>query len=391
MSNASPSRIAYIANCELQNSEPAVSFSVLNAAGFMEAGADFRLVVAGAEGLSGRELIRERFGLEHIDPVLFPARRLGGSMLPYYLAVARWLPDSGCDRVICRQINLLPYVLRAARRKQIPVYFEAHDFFTDLRLRSGPLKRNQARKSRQERRYLPRTAGIICVSEPQAKLYRAYYPRLKVISAPTGCCAPRPNTRTAFSYTLGYIGSFTEGKYPLEYVIEAMAACGREELRLIAVGGSVPEDRARIQACADRCGLGERVELHGWTSGAELEALRARMDVGLAVLSDEFLNSIASPLKVLEYLAHSKPFLASSLPGIRELVEDGVQGFLVENNAPADWARAITSMYTDFPNYQRMATSCAARAVKLSWANRARIILDALSVASRGDEKAVGV
>jgi glycosyltransferase involved in cell wall biosynthesis len=144
-----------------------------------------------------------------------------------------------------------------------------------------------------------------------------------------------------------------------------------------ARGGARPGRGQRLLAEAASLGLGERVEVHGWAHGPELAELQRRMDVGVAVLSDTFLNRIASPLKVLEYLSAGLPFVATRLPGIERLVTDGVEGLLVENT-PEAWAGAIESMYADPEAWAAMSARCVERAREHSWEARARTIRAAL-------------
>jgi len=121
-----------------------------------------------------------------------------------------------------------------------------------------------------------------------------------------------------------------------------------------------------------------------WTTGAQLEDFKARMDVGVAILSDTFLNRIASPLKVLEYLSVSLPFIATRLDGVSALVDDGTQGLIVQND-PAEWAAAVDRMYSDFEKYHTMAENCFMLAEKVSWQTRARRIVRELAADGRKD------
>ena len=50
-----------------------------------------------------------------------------------------------------------------------------------------------------------------------------------------------------------------------------------------------------------------------------------------------------SPLMVLEAFAAGISVIGSNLGGIKELVQDGVNGFLVEKPTPEAWAKTIQS------------------------------------------------
>jgi len=68
-------------------------------------------------------------------------------------------------------------------------------------------------------------------------------------------------------------------------------------------------------------------------------------DIGLAPLADTPFNSCKSHIKVLEYMALGIPVIASDAPAYRDLVVDGVTGFLVRNEA--EWESRLTELIHD--------------------------------------------
>jgi len=54
-----------------------------------------------------------------------------------------------------------------------------------------------------------------------------------------------------------------------------------------------------------------------------------------------------SPLSVLEYMEAAKPIVATRVGGVPDLIEDGVEGVLVEPRDPAALAAAVTAMLRD--------------------------------------------
>lgn len=371
-------RIAYLSGNRWPGREPGLSFSLHNARGFARAGAEFTLIlpVSGPDPLGD---IRETFyqGAEPPRIVPLSAPELMGSRFLFYVQAVRHLATTTYDVLVFRALTFLPWAARLRRWLGLPLWFEAHDFWTDPALRGEPVPRSRRRHVRLERRFLREVDGIVCVSEPQAELYRRYYPDVPVVTAETACKPPRAPRTGPFTHTLGYVGSFAKGKYPLELVLEALAETGDARLRLLGVGARDEGRRAELLAVARSLGLEERVELVGWAHGAELQALEARMDLGVACLAETFLNKIASPLKVLEYLAAGLPFVASRLPGIARLVEDGSEGFLVPNDARS-WAAAVRRAYADPAAWARMSERCVEKAARHSWEARARTVMAAL-------------
>ncbi len=371
-------KIAYLTGNRWPGREPGLSFSLHNARGFLATGADFTLILF-AEENGAPEAIASQFFQGGPTPRILALRAplLGGSRFLYYLRALHHLATTPYDVLVFRALTFLPFAARLKRWTGMPVWFEAHDFWTDPALRDGPVRGTRRRHVRLERRFVRDVDGILCVSEPQAELYRRYYPDLPVVTAETGCKPPRAPRTEPFTHTLGYVGSLTPEKYPLELVMAALAEGSDRRVRFVCVGARDASQRERLERVAADFGVAERVEVHDWAHGAELARLEARMDVGVAPLSDSFLNRIASPLKVLEYLAAGLPFVATRLGGIERLVTDGREGLLVANT-PSAWRAALERMYADHRGWADMSAHCVDTARRSSWEARAQKIETAL-------------
>lgn len=365
-------KIVYLTNSDIRGNEPGVSFASHNAAGFKAAGADLTLVAAGTPATGASAVLQSRFGVDVTIELVQP-RKLLGSRAPFYLEIRKVLERIQPDVVISRNLNVFPYIKSWAVKQEVALFFEAHDFYHDLSKRSPEQAKKLRRKQRLEIATIPSVSGVICVSEAQAKCYREAYPNARVLTASTGCRNPDPISISEFEYNIGYVGSMTEGKYQVERLIEALSLTKWQQVSLIAAGGKAA-DIERLNRLASDLGVGDRVAIHGWKTGAELEALMSKVDVMSAPLNEhDFLNQIASPLKVLDAFSRSKPVIASKLTGIAALVTDGVHGQLISNEAFA-WAEAINDIYRDFENYLLMSEACSKRAMELSWENRAKKI-----------------
>lgn len=371
-------RIAYFTNNELMDKIPGLSFSIFIVDGFHQAGGDCRLILFRHGNEDAADVLRQRFDLDlsfQIEGLRAP--KIGGSRWLFYWRAFAYLLASDRNVLITRAANFLPWAVWWKRLKGSRVFFEAHDFWSDPTLRQEPITPGRKRYVRLERKWLPKVDGIICVSQPQAQLYRGCYPGQRVFTAPTACRTLPRYTRRAFSYTLGYVGYFRPEKYPLDIVIKALAQASVKQVNLICVGATDQQAGVRFTDLARECGVEHRVHLYPWTTGQALEELKQRIDVGVVIMANEFLNRIASPLKLLEYISTGIPFIASDLAGTRALVGNQPQGILVENE-PEAWAEAIDCMYADFDQYQQMSASCREYARMNSWRHRAETILRAL-------------
>ena len=372
-------RIAYVTNNELQDKIPGLSFSVHTVNGFRQAGGDCRLVLYRRSKKRAIDSLARRFDLEPgFDVKGVRAFKVGGSRWFFYWRTFTYLLSSDRNVLIARAANFLPWAIWWKRLKGTRVYFEAHDFWSDPTLREEPISRSRRRYVRLERRWLPKVDGIICVSKPQALLYRQCYPRKKVLAANTACRSLSYNPRREFSYVLGYIGYFREEKYPLEIVIKALSRAKKKHIELLCVGASDDSASDRLIKFARDHGVEHRLSIYPWVTGRALEELKRRIDVGIVVMTDGFLNRIASPMKMLEYMSTGIPFIATDLDGTRALMGNRGQGFLVKND-PAAWADAMDRMYADFDQYVQMVDHCLRYAQANTWRHRAETIMKAMA------------
>jgi len=102
----------------------------------------------------------------------------------------------------------------------------------------------------------------------------------------------------------------------------------------------------------ERNGIEKRVLLTGFRSDIE-DVIRSLDIVVLPSIAPE-----AFGLALLEAMALKKPVIASDIGGVKEIIEDGVHGFLVEPNQPGQLAERIL----DLLNHPDMADRVAERA-----------------------------
>ncbi len=102
------------------------------------------------------------------------------------------------------------------------------------------------------------------------------------------------------------------------------------EVRLTVLGSGQKRWRRDLARRIRRYGLAERVTFSPSVSRTELRAAIAAADVCAAPLRRDRRNRLqgSSPIKLFEYMAQGKAVLATRLPCLEEIVEDGVTGLL---------------------------------------------------------------
>jgi len=86
-----------------------------------------------------------------------------------------------------------------------------------------------------------------------------------------------------------------------------------------------------------------------------------------------------SPMKLFEAMAAGRPIIASDLPPLREILEDGKTALLVEPDRVEAWVTAIETLRNDRALAARLASGAKALASRFSWRERALGIGRALS------------
>lgn len=209
-----------------------------------------------------------------------------------------------------------------------------------------------------------RAAFTTCISEftrSQCMLYAplAAWPKLSIVR-----CAPHPSflecepAPLPDARRLVWVGRVCEEK-GVPVLIEAAARLAREglefELELIGDGPLLPAIRARIA----QEGLERRVRTLGWAGS---DAVRARVNAARALVQPSFAEGL--PVVIMEALALGRPVISTFVAGIPELIENGVDGWLV----PAGSVEALTGA-------MRAAIQApAAELERLGRAGRARVL-----------------
>ena len=148
-----------------------------------------------------------------------------------------------------------------------------------------------------------------------------------------------PATGSPDGRCLGFLGRLVEQKSPL-LLLGVLDALRGEGFRLAVIGDGPLLDELRRRAAA--LALTDRVEFVGSLPRAQaLERLRS-IDVLLMPSLWEGM-----PLAALEAMAMGVPVVASAVGGLKEIIEDGRSGFLIEGRDPGRYAAAVRRLNAD--------------------------------------------
>lgn len=192
----------------------------------------------------------------------------------------------------------------------------------------------------------------------------------KLVVSPNGADASlfrhrrsrRPATRLEVVY-VGWIGRARGAALMFDamQLLQSAAAL----VRLTMVGPSIPRDREwilRRQRQLEGC-----VSLTGRVAHAEVLPILAKSALGVYPFPQEEELKFIYPIKVYEYMAMGVVPVCNNLTGAREIVRDGVEGFLLKSTEPGELARCLLEAARHPKRIAEMSEAVRQRAEQFRW------------------------
>lgn len=222
----------------------------------------------------------------------------------------------------------------------------------------------------------------------KANIVAAGIPARRILIAPNGVGGQfllEPLTTAAARRELGliedgqYIGTVSS-LVPYEGIDDLIAAFvllagSHPDLRLLIVGDGVSLPSLREQARL--CGHGDRILFTGRVARDHAVHYHQALDVFVVPRKDLEVTRSVTPLKPVEALACARPVVASNLPALREIVDDGVNGLLVQPESPEDLAQGISALLSGASRRSEMGSAGrAAVFAGRTWAANAKALAE---------------
>ncbi len=126
----------------------------------------------------------------------------------------------------------------------------------------------------------------------------------------------------------------------IEHLVEAARSLDHARVVIVGDGPFLPE----VRRLAATFGVGDRIVFQGKVPFHDLPAYYAACDV-FALPSVSRLEAFG--IVALEAMATAKPVVVTDIPGVREVVTNGVEGLLAEPVNPPDLAAKINALLAD--------------------------------------------
>lgn len=372
--------IVYLNKVGIDENLPAVNFTIQNAYGLAQAGASCHLFVQKSQSDFDESRIFEDLGLDKLENlslnVLAKVRRFGiQSNQWFYLNAIKEirLLHKRChiDALISRDPGALPYIVNLKKKTNIPVFYQPHNFYLDLKVRPDVNRVNSRKYHLLEKRYISRVTALLCLQNSQAEWYRKYLPGMKIFAAKPGLIKIQRSGDEVFGNRLiGYIGSLKTIK-GVETILDAMQVLKTEGFKLLIVGGRSTAEIEPIHRRICDLDLDDSVKITGWLPFSEAANHINRMSVGVIPLTDTFYNRyLTAPNKLFDYLSRAIPIVATDLPAIREFIPDGKAGILIKPETPEKLVEAVRGLFISKKYYQKYRRHAAMIAESYLWTSR---------------------
>ncbi|MDD4878948.1 MAG: glycosyltransferase family 4 protein [Candidatus Omnitrophica bacterium] len=115
-------------------------------------------------------------------------------------------------------------------------------------------------------------------------------------------------------------------------------AAGIPDIKCAIIGDG--EERAGLEGYAEKLGIREKIVFVGWKK--EMADVYADLDI-VALTS---LNE-GTPVALIEALASGRPVVSTDVGGVKDVVEDGINGYLAASGDAAGFAKCLLGLAQD--------------------------------------------
>ncbi len=132
---------------------------------------------------------------------------------------------------------------------------------------------------------------------------------------------------------LSWVGTFHKKEYieNIKFALDCFTALRKNQTNIYfdIIGDGIYGDvlEKMVKTFED-----PHIRLRGWIVPEAIPGYLKTIHIGmLPVVSDNKFNRAKSPTKLFEYMAMAKPVVASAIGEVKNIIEDGVNGFLAKN------------------------------------------------------------
>jgi len=382
-------RLVYLNKVFVDSPLPAVNFSIANAYGLAEAGAETYLMVQKKVDKLTAEKLLESFHLKplpNFHVLLSLEKKILGIKtnqwfyIKAFKEIKRLHREKSIDAVISRDPGALPYLAKLKKSRGIKVFYQPHNFYVDLSVRPDVNPTNAKKYHLLEKNYISKLDGVLCLQEAQAEWFRKAFPIQNIMVARPGLMRIKEYAPAGFYRKLiGYVGSL-QLKKGINTLLEAFKILQPLGFKVILVGGRSQQEMAEVKQRIFELGLEDKVLITGWVSYEQVEVYLEKISVGVIPLTDEFYNQyLTAPNKYFDYLSHAIPVVASDLPSLRSFMTQSKEGLFIPSGDAQKLADSILEIFQTEESYAAFREAASEKAKMYLWKNQAKNMIEMIS------------
>lgn len=299
---------------------------------------------------------------------------------PFYFLAERQIRRERNCVLLVRNLRMAEYLLKTGVTH--PLFFETHEIFAQTyreehsHLNAAARRKMTILAAREDFVYR-HSQGLITITQSLADDVRKYYQvDTPTLVAPDGVdeelAAQAPQYPPNAVPVLLYLGSLHPWK-GVEILIRTMQYVTGAILK---IAGGIATRTAELRSLAEQLNVDGRVEFMGPIDPIRRFEVIAAADICLLPSSDSSIGSrFTSPLKLFEYLAMSKPIVASDLPALREILQHNETALLTAVGDERKFAESINLLLADPGLRARLGANAKEISRRYSWQARAKGIL----------------
>ena len=164
----------------------------------------------------------------------------------------------------------------------------------------------------------------------------------------------------------------------LRYLIEAVGVLFRKypQVRLQIIGEG--DERESLEDLSKSLGLEGKIIFLGRVDHEKTPELYRKADVFVLPSLNEGMSNA-----MLEALSSGLPILATDTGGTRELVDDGLNGYIIRMRSSEDISEKIEKLILDGNLREKMGRESRQRALRMSWENVAKKYVELYKIAGK--------
>lgn len=382
-------RLVYLNKVFVDSPLPAVNFSIANAYGLAEAGAETYLMVQKKVDKLTAEKLLESFHLKplpnfhvqlSLEKKILGIKTNQWFYIKAFKEIKRLHREKSIDAVISRDPGALPYLAKLKKSRGIKVFYQPHNFYVDLSVRPDVNPTNAKKYHLLEKNYISKLDGVLCLQEAQAEWFRKAFPNQNIMVARPGLMRIKEYAPAGFYRKLiGYVGSL-QLKKGINTLLEAFKILQPLGFKVILVGGRSQQEMAEVKQRIFELGLEDKVLITGWVSYEQVEVYLEKISVGVIPLTDEFYNQyLTAPNKYFDYLSHSIPVVASDLPSLRSFMTQSKEGLFIPSGDAQKLADSILEIFKTEESYAAFREAASEKAKMYLWKNQAKNMIEMIS------------